>query len=290
MLEINNVTKKFQSLLALDNVTMSIAQGEVLGVLGPNGAGKTTLFKVIAGLLNPDSGRIEVSAPSWPSIGYKPERLLFPNKMRVSEYLKMIASLANINRSAAKEAVTSNLERLNLSYASEKKIKDCSKGMRQRLGLAQAMLGDPPLLLLDEPSNGLDPDGQNDICRHIKELNAAGKTIILASHQLEEVTRVCTYIVIMNEGKIHYENSIRDALAEKPKVVIKIDGDVTPAKMLLETFHSNISVDKSEVILIDEAIPLRRQVLRILLNAGFDVSFVEHKRITLAEIYAKAVA
>lgn len=275
--------------MALDNVTMKIPQGEVLGVLGPNGAGKTTLFKLVAGILKPDSGNLIAETPYWPAIGYKPERLLFPSKMRIRDYLRMISSLAGVEHSDISQSVSQALEQVNLSYAGEKKIKDCSKGMRQRLALAQAMIGDPPLLLLDEPSNGLDPEGQNDICRHIKELHRAGKTIVLASHQLEEVTRVCTHIVIMNEGRIHYENAMAAALAEKPKVVILVDGDLTPINRLLKNLHQDITVNQNEITLVHEAIGLRKQVLRILLDEGYDVSFVEHKRITLAEIYEEVV-
>ncbi|GMQ78938.1 MAG: ABC transporter ATP-binding protein [Anaerolineae bacterium] len=289
MIRIVNVTKSFHSTRALDNVSLHIKDGEVLGVLGPNGAGKTTLFKLIAGLLNPDSGRIEAEGQSWPAIGYKPERLLFPNKMRVREYLNMICSLANISRVNRKKIVDASLVRVNLVDAADKKIKDCSKGMRQRLGLAQAMIGDPPFLLLDEPSNGLDPEGQNDICHHIEELHQAGNTIVLASHQLQEVTQVCTYLVILNEGQILYKNSMDQALAVKPHVSIKIDGNVAKVRNLLESLHPGISTNINEIVLVDDAIGLRRQVLRILLNSGYDISYVEHKRVTLSEIYSKAI-
>jgi ABC-type multidrug transport system ATPase subunit len=274
---------------ALDNVSLHIKDGEVLGVLGPNGAGKTTLFKLIAGLLNPDSGRIVAEGPSWPAIGYKPERLLFPNKMRVREYLKMVCSLANISRDHRKKIVDASLVRVDLVDAADKKIKECSKGMRQRLGLAQAMIGDPPFLLLDEPSNGLDPEGQDDICQHIEELHQAGTTIVLASHQLQEVTQVCTYLVILNEGQILYKNSMDQALAVKPHVSIKIDGNVDKVRNLLESLHPGISTNVNEIILVDDAIGLRKQVLRILLNSGYDISYVEHKRVTLSEIYSKAI-
>ena len=289
MVKIGNVTKRFNSLKALDNVSLHIKDGEVLGVLGPNGAGKTTLFKLIAGFLNPDSGQIEADGPTWPAIGYKPERLLFPNKMRVREYLNMVCSLANVPGDQKEKIVDNSLIRVGLVDAADKKIKECSKGMRQRLGLAQAMIGDPPLLLLDEPSNGLDPDGQSDICRQIEEFHRAGKTIILASHQLQEVTQVCTYLVILNEGRILYENSMKEALAVKPHVSIRIDGNVEQIKKLLEGLHPGISANDSEIILVDDAIRIRKQVLRILLNSGYDISYVEHKRVTLSEIYSEAI-
>ena len=289
VIEITNVTKRFHSLVAVDNISLKISEGEVLGVLGPNGAGKTTLFRLIAGFLNADSGDINPTSGYWPAIGYKPERLLFPNSMRVGEYLKMVASLSNLQGSRPDDVVDESLEQVDLSYASRKRIRDCSKGMRQRLALAQAMIGNPALLLLDEPSNGLDPEGQSDICSHIEKLHQAGKTIVLASHQLHEVTQVCTHLVILDKGKIHYENTMNEALAERPHVTIKVDTDIGPVKKLLESLHPSIQVEGVQIVLENGAIALRRQILSILLGAGYDVSHVEHSRVTLAEIYAEAI-
>lgn len=289
MINIVNVTKSYHTLVALKEVTLNIPEGEVIGVLGPNGAGKTTLFKLIAGFLKPDSGELRPEAREWPKIGFKPERLLFPNHMRIRPYLEMMAALSNLNRAETRLAVDESLSRVNLTEAAYKKIADCSKGMRQRLGLAQAMIGDPPLLLLDEPSNGLDPEGQADICRHIKALHATGKTIVLASHQLHEVTQICTYLVILNSGTIHYQNTMAGALAERPHVVIKTDRDLGVLRPMLMSIHADIEVDDRELVLNNEAILLRRQVLSMLLGAGYDISHVEHSRVTLAEIYAEAV-
>ncbi len=289
MLEIINVTKRFHTLTAIDNLTLNIPQGEVLGVLGPNGAGKTTLFKLIAGFLNPDRGLIRPTSNTWPAIGYKPERLLFPNHLQVGQYLEMVAQVSNLTQRDIKRIVGTSLEHVGLSYAINKRIKDCSKGMRQRLGLAQAMIGDPPLLLLDEPSNGLDPEGQSDICQRIQELHSIGKTIILASHQLFEVTQICTHLVILNRGIIHYENSMKDALAERPHTSISVNEDITPLKLLLESLHPRIDIFEREIVLNYDAIALRPNVLRIILSAGYDVTHIEQSRVTLAEIYAQAV-
>ncbi|UCG24934.1 MAG: ABC transporter ATP-binding protein [Chloroflexota bacterium] len=289
MIQISNLTKRYHSLVALRDVTIRIQHGEVLGVLGPNGAGKTTLFKLIAGFLLPDEGHIGATSSAWPTIGYKPERLLFPNHLRVRQYLQMVAELSNVSGQKSRQLVGASLERVALGYAAEKRIKDCSKGMRQRLGLAQAMIGDPPLLLLDEPSNGLDPEGQADICRQIKALHASGKTIVLASHQLHEVTQVCTHLIILNEGAIHYENRMADALTIRPHTSISVAKDLGPLRNLLLGLSSDLEVHEQEVILSNEAMALRPQVLRILLAAGYDITEVDQSRVTLAEIYAEAV-
>ena len=289
MLEISHITKRFHNLVAVNDISLQMRRGEVIGLLGPNGAGKTTLFKLIAGFLNPDSGTVQTSGKEWPAIGYKPERLLFPGNMRVGKYLAMVASLGNLPRNQIESAIRLSLEQVNLSYAAEKRIKDCSKGMRQRLSLAQAMIGNPPLLLLDEPSNGLDPEGQAEICRQIKALHEQGKTIVLASHQLHEVTQVCTHLVILNHGSIHYENSMTDALAERPHSTIFCNESIRPFKMLLENLHHDIDVGDTSVVLNYHAITLRPQVIGILLGAGYDIVRVEQRRVTLAEIYAEAV-
>ncbi|MGB3714914.1 MAG: ABC transporter ATP-binding protein [Candidatus Promineifilaceae bacterium] len=291
MIEIKGVTKRYQALVAIDAVTLDITPGEVLGILGPNGAGKTTLFRLITGSLNPDSGHIRSLGQSWPSVGYKPERLLFPSDMRVRQYLTMMASLSNMKKSQADVAVQQGLANVDLLDAAEKKIRECSKGMRQRLALAQALIGDPSLLLLDEPSNGLDPEGQADICRIIKQLHSDGKTIVLASHQLTEVTQICTQLVILNRGSVHYESSMREALAERPHTSIQVNRDLYSLTPLLENLHQDIEINpgRREIILNHEAIALRPHILGILLSAGYDVTHIQQSRVTLAEIYAEAV-
>ncbi len=289
MIEISNVTKKYHTLTALDNVSLRIAPGQVVGLLGPNGAGKTTLFKILAGLLNPDDGHVRPLGRGWPAIGYKPERLLFPNRLRVGQYLELVAGLSNLRRSEVEKEVFETLIRVDMLEAAGKRIKDCSKGMRQRLGLAQSLIGDPPLLLLDEPSNGLDPEGQIDIHRRIQRLHEAGKTIVMSSHQLHEITETCTELVILNRGRIHFQNSMSEALDARTHTIIQVDKDATPIAAQLESLHEEIYVEEVSIILRNEAMAMRRQVLLMLLDAGFDVVYVEQKQITLAEIYSEAV-
>lgn len=289
VIEIRNITKRFYSLTALDNVFLTIPRGEVLGLLGPNGAGKTTLMKIVAGMLQPDSGQLLPNGQGWPLIGFKPERLIFPNHLRVHQYLEMMAGLSNTPRAAVHQVVQNSLEKVGLLYAKNKRIGDCSKGMRQRLALAQVLIGDPPLLLLDEPSNGLDPDGQTDILHVIQSLHAGGKTIVISSHHLHEITQVCTQLAILNHGQIHYRNSMAEALAVRPHVLLRTDKDLTPMREMFTALHPDISVEGSRLVLKNEAMALRRPVLALLLNSGYDILHVEQKRITLAEIYAKAV-
>jgi ABC-2 type transport system ATP-binding protein len=289
MITIDHVTKKYYSLTALDSVSLHVPRGEVLGLLGPNGAGKTTLLKLMAGLISPSAGRIVPQNGAWPVIGFKPERLLFPNQLRVGQYLELVAGISDIPGRQSERAVMESLAQVNLLDAINKRIGHISKGMRQRLGLAQAIIGDPPLLLLDEPSNGLDPEGQVEIGRCIRQLRELGKTIVLSSHHLHEVTQVCTQLVILNRGQIHYQNSMSDALALRPFVRILASQPLDDVSDLLLSLHSDIDVEVDTVILKNEAMEMRRHVLTLLLNMNYDVLRVEQRRITLDEIYAEAV-
>ncbi len=288
LLQISQLTKKYHTLTALDNISLNVERGEVLGLLGPNGAGKTTLLKIIAGILFPTSGRVEPETTLWPAIGYKPERLVFPNHLRVSQYLEMVAGVCNIPKQDIENAVLESLARVDLLAAANKPIRTLSKGMRQRLGLAQALIGNPPLLLLDEPSNGLDPAGQVEITRFIDELHQGGKTIILCSHQLGEVTQVCTRLVILHSGRIHYQNKVEVALAMQPQVLIHINNPLDGRSQILNALHTDVVVDGDLIVLRNEAMYLRRQVLALLLEWNYDILRVEQKRTTLAEIYAEA--
>jgi len=289
MITLENVTKEYYTLTALDNVSLTIPQGEVLGLLGPNGAGKTTLLKLVASLIYPTRGRLLRQGDSWPAIGYKPERLLFPNNLKVSQYLALIAGVSNVPQEDCEHEIMESLARVNMLDAANKRIGHISKGMRQRLGLAQALIGDPLLLLLDEPSNGLDPEGQIEIGRYIRELHQMGKTIVMSSHHLHEVTQICTYLVVLNDGQIHYENSMASALALRPFVKIRVDRNLGDAADLLLSLHPDLSVEGDTIILKNTAMRMRRQILTLLLNMNFDVLRVEQKRITLSEIYAEAV-
>ncbi len=289
MITLENVTKNYFTLTALDNVSLAIPRGEVLGLLGPNGAGKTTLMKLVAGVISPSSGRLLSQNGAWPTIGYKPERLLFPNNLKVSRYLQLVAGVSDVPSPRNEQVVLESLARVNLLDAANKRIGLLSKGMRQRLGLAQALIGDPPFLLLDEPSNGLDPEGQLEIGRYIRQLHEMGKTIVISSHQLHEVTQICSYLVILNEGKVHYENSMATALALRPYVRINVNRELNEAADLLRSLHPDIVVEGDTILLKNNAMRMRRQILTLLLNMDFDVHRVEQKRVTLSEIYAETV-
>ena len=289
VIEVQNISKSYFNVNALSDVSFKIDRGEVTALLGPNGAGKSTLFRIIAGLINADEGTVKPLRKGWPTIAYKPDRLVFPNRMTARDYLVMIGKLANLSKGQALSATKDALGRVSLSHAANKKIGALSKGMRQRLGLAQSLIGNPSLLLLDEPTNGLDPNGQLEMQAHIKQLREEGKTILVSSHQLGEVTEMCTRIIIIGNGTIRYMNSMENALAVRPKVIIETDRDIAPISAWLGNLHPDITYDDNKLIIGESAVQMRRQALTLLLGAGYDILHIDYNRVTLAEIYAEAV-
>lgn len=204
-IRIDALVKRFGRTRALDDVSLTVARGEALALLGHNGAGKTTLMKLALGLLRPDEGRLEVvgGAPTrdgaWRrAVGFLPESLAFPDAMTGRE---LLAFYARLKGEPVNDALCL-LERVGLAGAARRRVKTYSKGMRQRLGLAQALLGRPRLLLLDEPTSGLDPLLRGEFYNILEELRGHGTTVVLASHALTEVEARTDRVAILRHGKL----------------------------------------------------------------------------------------
>lgn len=199
-----HISKCFGTQQVLQDVTLEIPSGQIVGLLGPNGAGKSTLMKILIGLWRADSGSVQ--APS--RIGYLPENNPLYDEMYVTEYLRFMASItANGERLEAK--VESLIDRVGLTPERHKHIRALSKGYRQRVGLAQALLGDPELLILDEPTTGLDPNQLVDIRNLIRELGK-DRTVILSTHIMQEVREMCDRVVILDHGVIRADKPINE--------------------------------------------------------------------------------
>lgn len=192
MVGVEKINKRFGKQQVLTDVSFAIAQGEIVGLLGPNGAGKSTLMKILIGLLTPDSGSVQCPE----HVGYLPERNPLYEEMYVREYLCFIAGLVH-----AEKDVESVIDRVGLRPEVGKHIRQLSKGYRQRVGLASAMLGNPDLLILDEPTTGLDPN-QLDEIRHLIHEIGERHTVILSTHILQEVKEMCTRVIIIDHGRI----------------------------------------------------------------------------------------
>jgi len=208
MVHIEHINKSFGSQQVLRDVTLSIPEGQVLGLLGPNGAGKSTLMKILIGLWRADSGSVAVPE----RIGYLPENNPLYDEMYVAEYLEFMAGLTlnseAINGAANKRAAINDLiARVGLTPERHKHIRELSKGYRQRVGLAQALLGNPQLLILDEPTTGLDPNQLVEIRALIRDLGK-DRTVILSTHIMQEVSAMCDRVVILDHGEIKADKPI----------------------------------------------------------------------------------
>ena len=200
MIQIEHINKSFGKQQVLQDISLTIPEGQVLGLLGPNGAGKSTLMKILIGLWRADSGT--VSKPE--RIGYLPENNPLYEEMYVAEYLQFMSELTMYGQSQDVDAL---IDRVGLTPERHKHIRELSKGYRQRVGLAQALLGDPQLLILDEPTTGLDPNQLVDIRALIRDLGK-DRTVILSTHIMQEVREMCDRVVILDHGQIKADQMI----------------------------------------------------------------------------------
>ncbi len=214
MISIQSVSKRYGGLVAVNEVSCSIEKGEVFALLGPNGAGKTTLVRMLMGFSQPSSGKIEIDGipahdPACRKrVGYLAEQHRIPSYLSGREYLMRHAALCGLARAEAKRSVAEVLEKVGMAGKERQRAGTCSKGMNQRLGLAAALLGNPKLLVLDEPGSGLDPLGMRDVRVVLENLRSEGLTIFLNSHLLSEMERVCSTAAIMVQGKIVVQGGI----------------------------------------------------------------------------------
>lgn len=252
MIEIKNLTKKIGNNLILDNISFSVKSGEILGFLGPNGAGKSTTMKIITSFWSFTSGSVEVggidvSADSLKvreKIGYLPETVPLYDDMRVYEYLKFMAEIRGMKKDEIENRLKEVIDICGLNKVIFKTIEELSKGFRQRVGLAQAITHNPDILILDEPTTGLDPNQIIEIRNLIKELGRK-KTVILSSHILSEVSATCDRVVIINNGRIAGEGKPDELAAKagmKQIIYVKIKGPKSEVEKKLGEMENVIGV------------------------------------------------
>jgi len=218
-IQVTDVTKRFGDVQALDRISLSVARGEMFGLIGHNGAGKSTLFKLMLGLIAPSGGEIRVHDASTAGrdfrqarrgIGYLPESFVTYDNLTGLEVLRLFADLKRVPRGDC-EAI---LDRVGLNGAAKRRVRGYSKGMRQRLGFAQVLLGKPDLIFLDEPTNGLDPEGIHDFYRILREVQAQGATVIITSHILAEIQERVDRLVILSAGRIAAQGTLSQLRAQ----------------------------------------------------------------------------
>jgi ABC-2 type transport system ATP-binding protein len=214
MIEIKNLVKRFGPFTAVDGVSLSVNRGEVLGFLGPNGAGKSTTMKMVTGFLTPTSGTAIVAGHDVTSdplavklaIGYLPEGAPAYPDMTPESFLKFVARVRGLDRRAARERIARVVELTHIDGVMRQSIETLSKGFKRRVGLAQAILHDPDVLIMDEPTDGLDPNQKHEVRALIQSMTAT-KAIVLSTHILEEVSAVCTRAVVINRGRLIFDGT-----------------------------------------------------------------------------------
>jgi ABC-2 type transport system ATP-binding protein len=214
MIKTEHLTKRYESLTAVDDVTFTVSPGEVLGFLGPNGAGKTTTMRMLAGFVTPTSGRASICGHdvetdplrAKASLGYLPEGAPSYGEMTVSQFLDFIADLRQLEGARRQERLSHVIDRLQLDKVLQQSIETLSKGFRRRVGLAQAIIHDPPVLILDEPTDGLDPNQKHEVRTLINDM-ARDKIIVISTHILEEVDAVCSRAIIIARGRMVADDS-----------------------------------------------------------------------------------
>lgn len=251
IIETKELTKVFASgskrVLALSDFNLSLEKGTIFGLLGPNGAGKTTLIKILLSIIFPTSGQAFVLDKDLSDyeikkqIGYLPENHRYPNYLTGGEVLKFFGRLSGLDGVILEKKIDELLELMKLSKWKKIKVKTYSKGMMQRLGLAQAMLNDPELIFLDEPTDGVDPIGRKEIRDILLDLKSKSKTIFLNSHLLSEVELITDRVAILNKGKLIREGTVKELTEKKEEYRLTIESNSTAFQMPTE--YNGVSIN-----------------------------------------------
>ena len=308
MIEVDQLVKSYGAHKAVQNVSFRVEEGQIVGLLGPNGAGKSTTMNVITGYLTPDSGSVRIQGidiqknpeKAKRQIGYLPEIPPLYLDMTVQEYLKFVASLKKIPVKEQKKEIDRVTEALFIQEKKTRLIKNLSKGYRQRVGFASALLGNPPVLILDEPTVGLDPNQMIEIRQFIKELGKE-HTVILSSHILSEVSAICDHIIIIDKGTVVAQDTpegLSNAFSGKNQIHMLIDGqieqvnDVLKRCPLFTSFEAKLSEDGlidviGKVGEQEEKEEVRKKLFFYMAKEQLPVYQLSYDNLSLEEVFLK---
>lgn len=286
MLKIHGLKKKFKNFQALDGLDMEIEEGALYGFVGPNGAGKTTAIRIITGLLLPDEGTVEISGKDViryreevkDYFGYVPDEFGMYDNLKVWEYMEFFASCYGFTGLVARNRCQELLEQMKLADKEDAFVDSLSRGMKQRLCLARALIHDPKFLVLDEPTSGMDPRTRMEFKEMLKELCAEGKTILVSSHILSELSQMCTDIGIIDAGKIVLSGSMSEILQkvnDSNPLLIKICGNREGAIRILreEPAVKNITIREDEIVVrFHGTREAEAELLKKMVSAGIPVN------------------
>lgn len=307
MIEVQGLTKFYGNKAAVDNLTFSVEQGEVVGFLGPNGAGKTTTMRVLSCFMPPTSGSAKVAGYDIHAdsievrrrIGYLPEHVPLYTDLTVTQYLNFVAEAKAVPRMQRRQKVGELIERCLLHDVRGRIINTLSKGYRQRVGLAQALLGDPPVLILDEPTIGLDPKQIIEIRNLIRQMQGE-RTVLLSTHILPEVSVVCQRVIIINEGRIAAvdtpENLTR-RLQRSTQVLLQVEGPPDQVTCRLREMAGILRVEMKDgggvlgryVVETEKDCDLRRELAHVVCSSGWGLLELRPVDMSLEDVFIRLV-
>ena len=308
MIEVKNITKKYGKFTAVDNLNFKVEDHEIMGFLGPNGAGKSTTMNMITGYIEPTKGKIIVNGydisktpkKAKRQIGYMPESVPLYNDLTVREFIKYMADLKNVKRSEKKAEIEKVLEETGTKSVENKLIKNISRGYKQRVSMAGALIGNPDILILDEPTVGLDPKQITEIRNLIKKLGKT-HTIILSSHILSEVSQICNKVIIINKGKIlaidtpenlekqtQSENNIIITV-EDSKNKMKTIKEIIPEIKEIKLIKDNNDGTKQYLITSEKEIDLRKKIFEELPKQEITIFELKQTETTLEDAFLKLI-
>ncbi|MHC4106977.1 MAG: ABC transporter ATP-binding protein [Planctomycetota bacterium] len=297
VIDLHNVEKVYKGKVhALRGVETQVHRGEIFGLLGPNGAGKSTLVKIMMTVVRPTQisgtvlGRPVGHKPTLGQVGYLPEDSRFPSYLTGRQALDFYAALAKVDRDSRKERSSHLLDTVGMKEWADKKVSSYSKGMMQRVGLAQALMNDPDLLLLDEPTDGLDPVGRRETRDLLARLRGQGKTIFLNSHLLSELEMVCDRVAILVQGKVAIQGTLDDLTADSRRYEITIAGAAPDWAKHDDSIRVRPARDGQSILIIKGAQPDPIQaILDRLRQEEHVICAVKPVRETLEDLFMRAV-
>ena len=301
MIEVNNLTRKYGEKVAVNKISFSVEKGKIWGFLGPNGAGKTTTMRILTGYLPPTEGSAKVAGfditkeplKAKKHIGYLPEIPPLYNEMTVKGYVNFVAELKGVPSKERKKAVSQAIEKAGLSTVAGRLIKNLSKGYRQRVGIAQAIVNNPDILILDEPTIGLDPAQIIEIRELIKSLKGE-HTVILSTHILPEVTQTCDGVVIINEGQLRASGTleeIQEKFSEESGIYLETEpSPVVEELRNIEGIKEVVSSEKGVKIFWEDEEKGNKNLNEFIRTKGLNINEWKRLTSTLEDIYLKIVA
>ena len=302
MIEVQDVAKRFGAVEAVRGVSFTVNEGEIVGFLGPNGAGKTTTMRIVTGIFPPTRGTVRIAGHDVRTeplacrraVGYFPEHAPYYPELRVTEYLRFVARVKRLPRGERATAVESVLAAFDLKGVAHRRVGALSKGYRQRVGLAQALLGDPPILVLDEPTIGLDPGQVVEIRELIRGLRGA-RTVLFSSHILSEVEALCERVIVIAQGALVGQGSASELagrLGGRQRVVLRVDAPPDDVRACLAAIADVDRVELHDGAYVIEApgtLPLARRVGAAMAARGWVVEELRQESLALEDVFLQLV-